>query len=156
MDPNAIVEIFRRNVTEHYIDFQGRVRRHEFWHYVLALVVIYVIAGILQSVIGSHLLTSLLSLGLFLPNLGMAVRRLHDTGRSGWWVLIGVIPFAAMIVLTAMAIMTGSLGTMFLTTMLLPILMLAAAALLIYWYAQPGVVGPNEYGPDPKGAPVAA
>ena len=77
MDPNAVVEVFRRNVTEHYVDFQGRVRRTEFWYYILAYVVIYVIAAVLQSVIGTHILTTLLSLGLLLPNLGIAVLRIQ-------------------------------------------------------------------------------
>jgi uncharacterized membrane protein YhaH (DUF805 family) len=155
MDPNAIVEIFRRNVTQHYVDFQGRVRRTEFWYYVLAYVVIYVIAAILQSVLGTHVLTGLLSLALLLPSLGIAVRRLHDIGKSGWWVLLAAVPAVLMVVLTALAIMTGSIGSLFLTATLLPLLCLAAAALLIYWYAQPGVAGPNEYGPDPKGVAAA-
>lgn len=151
MDPNAVVEVFRRNITEHYLDFQGRVRRQEFWYYVLAYVVVYLVLAVVQSVLGTHLLTGLLGLALFLPSLGIAVRRLHDTDRSGWWVLLAAIPAALLTMLTSFALIAGAYAMVFLTATLLPILSLAAAALLIYWYAQPGTPGQNQYGPDPKG-----
>ena len=150
MDPNAVVEVFRRNITEHYVDFQGRARRQEFWYYILAYVVVYVVLGIVQSVMGTHALTGLLSLALFLPTLGISVRRLHDTDRTGWWVLLAAIPSALLMLLAGMALVTGAYTMMFLTATVLPILALAAAALLIYWYAQPGTAGQNQYGPDPK------
>jgi len=151
MDPNAVVEVFRRNITEHYIDFQGRVRRQEFWYYILAYVVVYVVLAVVQSVFGTHVLTGLLSLALLLPTLGISVRRLHDTNRTGWLVLLAAIPVVLLGLLTSFAMLTGAYSMMFLTATLLPILSLAAAALLIYWYAQPGTVGQNQYGPDPKG-----
>lgn len=155
MDPNAVVEVFRKNITEHYLDFQGRVRRQEFWYYILAYVVIYIVLAVVQSVFGTHVLTGLYSLGLLLPTLGLSVRRLHDTDRSGWWVLLGAVPLVLLALLTSFAMMTGAYAMMFLTATLLPILSLAAAALLIYWYAQPGTAGQNQYGPDPKGGMAA-
>jgi uncharacterized membrane protein YhaH (DUF805 family) len=151
MDPNAVVEIFRKTVTEHYTDFQGRVRRQEFWYYVIAYVVAYVVLAVVQSVFRSHVLTGLYTLGLLLPTLGISVRRLHDTDKTGWWVVLAAVPLVLLGLLTSFAMMTGAYGMMFLTATLLPILSLAAAALLIYWYAQPGTSGPNQYGPDPKG-----
>ena len=99
MDPNAVVEAFRRTITEHYIDFQGRCARREFWYYVLAYFVCYIILAIIQGIIGTSLLTGLFSLALLLPGLGISVRRLHDIDRSGWWLLIGFIPFIGPIVL---------------------------------------------------------
>ncbi len=152
MDPNAVVETFRRTITEHYLDFQGRVRRQEFWYYMLAYVVIYVVLGVAQSVFHTHVLTGLMSLGLFLPTIGISVRRLHDTDRTGWWVLLAAVPIVLLGLLTSFAMLTGAYTMMFFTATLLPILALAAAALLIYWYAQPGTTGQNEFGPDPKAA----
>jgi len=150
MDPNAVVEVFRKTITEHYVDFQGRVRRQEFWYYILAYAVIWIILAVVQSVFRSQILTGLYSLGLFLPTLGISVRRLHDTDRTGWWVVLVAVPLVLLGLLTSFAMMTGAYGMMFLTATLLPILSLAAAALLIYWYAQPGTPGANQYGPDPK------
>ena len=155
MDPNAVVEVFRKTITEHYVDFEGRVRRQEFWYYILAYVVIYVVLGIAQSIFGTHVLTGLLSLALLLPTLGISVRRLHDTDRSGWWVLLGAVPLVLLGLLTTFALITGTYGMIFLTATILPILSLAAAALLIYWYAQPGTIGQNQFGPDPKGGTTA-
>jgi uncharacterized membrane protein YhaH (DUF805 family) len=156
MDPNAVVEVFRKTITEHYVDFRGRVHRQEFWYYILAYVVIYIVLGIAQSVFSTHVLTGLYSLGLLLPTLGISVRRLHDTDRSGWWVLLGAVPLVLLGLLTSFAMITGAYTMMFLTATLLPILSLAAAALLIYWYAQPGMAGQNQYGPDPKGVTATA
>ncbi len=84
MDPNAVAETFRRTVTEHYLDFQGRCARREFWYYVLAYFVIYIGLAIIQAVIGTRVLTGLFGLALLLPGIGISVRRLHDTDRSGW------------------------------------------------------------------------
>ena len=99
MDPNAVIEIFRRTVTEHYIDFQGRCARRDFWYYVAGLFRRLYRAGHRPKPISARaLLTGLLSLGLLLPGLGISVRRLHDIDRSGWWLLIGVVPgFLAML-----------------------------------------------------------
>lgn len=93
MEAQGIIDNFRNIVTQHYFDFQGRARRASFWYFVLAYVIIAIVLGIIQSVLHlGALLTSLLALALLLPNLGVAVRRLHDSDRSGWWILIGLIP----------------------------------------------------------------
>lgn len=149
MDPNAVVETFRRAITEHYIDFQGRCARREFWYYVLAYVVCYIIIAIIQGIIGTTLLTGLFSLGLLLPGLGISVRRLHDIDRSGWWLLIGVVPAIVGGVFSVLAFMSGSVGFGFALMGLIWLACLAAFALLIYWYAQPGTAGDNQFGPAP-------
>lgn len=154
MDPNAVIETFRRTVAEHYVDFQGRTARREFWYYILAYFVAYIVLAIVQSLFGSRLLTGLYSLGLLLPGLGIAVRRLHDTGRSGWWLLIGVVPGFLLAIMAAAALMGGATKSGFLYTILLPIIALGTLALLIYWYAQPGDPGDNQFGPAPvEGTP---
>jgi len=149
MDPNAVVEAFRRTITEHYIDFQGRSGRREFWYYVLAYVVSYVILAIVQGIIGTEILTGLFSLALLLPGLGISVRRLHDVDKSGWWILIGLVPIVAGGALSAMAFLSGSVGFGFVLMGLIWLACLAALALLVYWFAQPGTPGDNQYGPPP-------
>jgi uncharacterized membrane protein YhaH (DUF805 family) len=112
---------FMNVVTQHYFDFNGRARRAEFWWYVLVYFIIAIILNVVQSILGlGTILSGLLGLALLLPSLGVEVRRLHDIGRSGWWLLIAF---------------TG-----------------IGIILLIYWLAQPGVTGANDYGPDPKAA----
>jgi uncharacterized membrane protein YhaH (DUF805 family) len=122
MDANGIIGNFRSIVTEHYVDFQGRARRAQYWYYMLVYMVIFIVLAIIQQVIGMRgLLTGLLGLALLLHSLGLAFRRIHDTDRSAWWLLIGLIP-------------------------------IIGALVLIYFFIQPGTSGSNTYGADPKAA----
>lgn len=75
-----------------YATFSGRARRSEFWWAYLASVLLYVAALVVDSIVGTEVISIIVLIGLFLPMLAVSVRRLHDTDRSGWWVLIGVIP----------------------------------------------------------------
>ncbi|NHM32312.1 DUF805 domain-containing protein [Neobacillus terrae] len=91
-------------VLKNYVGFQGRARRKEYWMFYLFNAIISLILYIVQSVADlSSLLTTLYSIAVFLPSLAVTVRRLHDTGRSGWWILIGLVPFAGAIVLLVFA-----------------------------------------------------
>lgn len=87
-----------------YFDFSGRSSRSEFWLFVLIYLVISVIASIVDYVVfsgsGSQsagFVGALVALVHFLPSLAVGVRRLHDTGRSGWWLLINFIPLVGFI-----------------------------------------------------------
>ena len=87
-------------VLKNYVGFQGRARRKEYWMFTLFSIIVSVILSIVETMIGlSAVLTTLYSLAVLLPSLAVAVRRLHDTGRSGWWLLISLIPFIGAIVL---------------------------------------------------------
>lgn len=86
-------------LTEHYADFTGRARRQTFWMFVLCNFVIGVVLSILALVIKTSLLSTIYSLALVVPNLALGARRLHDTGRSGWWQLIGLVPLVGAVVL---------------------------------------------------------
>lgn len=83
---------------KNYVTFEGRARRKEYWFFILVNIGIAFIAGVIDAVIGSgQLFGNIVSLALFLPGIAVACRRLHDTGRSGWWQLIsltiiGIIP----------------------------------------------------------------
>lgn len=88
-----------RSAFSKYVTFSGRARRSEFWWFTLFTVILYIIAGIIDRAIGNSVLTIIVGLGLLLPSLAVTARRLHDTGRSGWWILIGLIPLIGAIVL---------------------------------------------------------
>ncbi|EYT81711.1 DUF805 domain-containing protein [Streptomyces sp. NPDC003703] len=88
------------DVFAKYAVFEGRARRQEYWMFML---INFVIACALTSVetgVGIRpALTGVYSLAVLLPAMAAAVRRLHDTGRTGWWLLIALIPVAGAIVL---------------------------------------------------------
>ena len=81
-------------LRDKYADFKGRAGKAEFWWFFLFQIIVLVIAGVI-----SDILYMLVALALLLPGLGVGARRLHDTGRSGWWLLLGLIPLLGFIVL---------------------------------------------------------
>ena len=122
-----------------FADFGGRSRRREFWAWVLFVWAAMFLLMYLDAVLGlggsatgyaeggsvgfnmkGGLLTLLFAAAILVPNLSVSVRRLHDVGKSGWLLLLWLIPL---------------LGWLY----------------LLYLYLQPGIVGPNAYGADPKG-----
>lgn len=114
------VQLFFKN----YANFQSRSRRSEYWWPALFMMIVYIplyllmMSGTFLAGIAGALYV-LFALAVIIPGIAVTVRRLHDIDKSGWWYLIVLIPFAAL--------------------------------LLLYWFCQPGTVGPNTYGADPKG-----
>lgn len=88
------IDAFRK-----YAEFSGRARRKEYWMFILFYVIFYVVLAIIDGVISSYVLTSIFALVCLVPSISIGARRLHDTGRSGWWQLIGLIPLIGAIVL---------------------------------------------------------
>lgn len=89
-----------------YVDFSGRARRREFWVFILFNFLITIVLAIIDaSMSGTSqkvtfgLLSMIYGLAVLLPSLGVAVRRLHDIDRSGWWLLVGLVPLVGIIVL---------------------------------------------------------
>jgi uncharacterized membrane protein YhaH (DUF805 family) len=114
-----------RSVLAQYVGFTGRARRSEYWWWALFTVLVGLAAAILDSVLGTTfgpdnspawrgstgVVGSLVNLALLLPTLAVAVRRLHDTGRSGWWLLIGLVPIVGAIVLLVFFVLDSTPGT---------------------------------------------
>jgi uncharacterized membrane protein YhaH (DUF805 family) len=86
-----------------YATFSGRSSRSAYWWWFLFYLLVVIGASILDAAIGIPVLAALVWLVFFIPNLAVLVRRLHDTDRTGWWVLIGLIPLLGVIVLIVFA-----------------------------------------------------
>jgi len=82
-----------------YAVFSGRARRSEYWFFALFSFLISLVLMILDVVAGIGFLGLLYSLATLLPGLGVTIRRLHDTGRSGWWLLIGLVPLGFIVLI---------------------------------------------------------
>jgi uncharacterized membrane protein YhaH (DUF805 family) len=89
-----------------YAVFSGRSRRKEYWYFFLFVVIIGIALSIVDGLIGTYhrstgagLLNSIFSLALLIPSIAVSVRRLHDIDRTGWWVLISLVPLIGWIVL---------------------------------------------------------
>lgn len=88
------------DVLKKYAVFSGRARRQEFWMFFLFNIIISFLISIIEGVIHlSGILSTIYSLGVLVPSLAVGARRLHDTGRSGWWLLISLIPLIGAIAL---------------------------------------------------------
>ncbi|WP_244666432.1 DUF805 domain-containing protein [Myceligenerans indicum] len=122
-----------RTVLSKYADFNGRARRSEYWWYTLAytIVVLLIEAIFIFPAIGQmstaaaenpgaaqmpamgvvgYVILGILSLALLLPSLAVTVRRLHDSDKSGFFILLGLIPFVGGIIVLVMVILPGTVG----------------------------------------------
>lgn len=88
------------HVLKNYAVFQGRARRKEYWMFFLFNLIISIILTAVESMTDlSQILTGIYSLIVLIPSLAVGARRLHDTGRTGWWLLLNLIPIIGAIVI---------------------------------------------------------
>ncbi len=104
-------------VLKKYADFSGRARRKEYWMFVLINTIISIGMGVIDGFLGTYsaesgigLFGTLYGLAVLLPSLAVTVRRLHDTNRSGWWLLILLIPLIGWAVILVFMIIDGTPG----------------------------------------------
>jgi uncharacterized membrane protein YhaH (DUF805 family) len=113
-------------VLKKYAVFDGRARRKEYWMFFLFNIIVSIVLGIIDGVLGTvALFSGVYALGILCPAIGVTIRRLHDTGKSGWWIFIGLVP------------VIGGLW-------------------LLYLMVIDGTPGDNQYGPSPKAGEAAA
>jgi uncharacterized membrane protein YhaH (DUF805 family) len=105
-------------VLKKYVDFSGRARRKEYWMFVWFNILISIVlaaveyaTGLASAETGIGPLSGLYSLAVLLPSIAVAVRRLHDTSRSGWWLLLGFIPLIGALVLLVFMVQNGTPGS---------------------------------------------
>ncbi len=86
-----------------YAVFSGRARRKEYWMFLLFHIIIIIALGVIESIVGTNSVIALFyMLAILLPGLAVTVRRLHDSGKSGWWLLIGLVPLIGIVILVFM------------------------------------------------------
>ncbi|MCW8795966.1 MAG: DUF805 domain-containing protein [Chlorobium sp.] len=105
------------DVLKKYAVFSGRARRKEYWYFYLFNTIIEVALMLVDYMIGWYsieggigVLSAIYVLGIMIPGIAVSIRRLHDTGRSGWWLLIGLIPFIGAIVLLVFMVQDSKQG----------------------------------------------
>lgn len=155
-----------------YADFQGRSRRMEFWMWVLFTLIVGLVLGFIDGILGFRLgpsssssfssggaagfsmfssigiLGSLWSLATLVPNIAVSVRRLHDINRTGWWLVLPVIPYVIGLVVMLGAAAGQSFGLIAIGGIFTLIGLVGAIVLLVF-YCLPGTPGSNRFGPDP-------
>jgi uncharacterized membrane protein YhaH (DUF805 family) len=109
---NWYVEVLKK-----YAVFSGRARRKEYWMFFLFNLIITFVLILIDSLMGTispqsglGLLSGLYSLAVLIPSIAVTIRRLHDTGRSGWWILIGLVPVIGGIVLLVFMVLDSEPG----------------------------------------------
>ena len=104
-------------VLKKYAVFDGRARRKEYWFFVLFNVIISIVLAVVDAAVGLStdagnvgVLGGIYWLAVLLPSIAVTVRRLHDTDRSGWWILISFVPFVGGIILLVFTLFDGTPG----------------------------------------------
>jgi uncharacterized membrane protein YhaH (DUF805 family) len=100
-----------------YAVFSGRSRRKEYWFFLLFNIIVSIVLGGIDALLGTFsssanigLLSGIYGLAVLIPTLALTVRRLHDIDRTGWWILIGLVPLIGGIVLLVFALLDGTPG----------------------------------------------
>ena len=153
----AVSQVIRKSFV-----FKGRARRKEFWSWTLFSALLNIVVTVALMMMSSSetvqtCVSLFLALLMFFPGFSVAVRRLHDVGRSGWW-LGGyyIVTFVYMLILASLglenlgeesfstAIVSGALSLVFI------LIALIWAIVMLVWDFTEGTNGPNKYGEDPK------
>ena len=112
----TFMESVRTCLKENYCNFEGRAPRSEYWWFALFAVLLGIVTSIIDGILGAvtangiGLISSIASLALIIPSIAVAVRRLHDTDRSGWFYLLNFIPIIGWIVLIIFFVQQGTNG----------------------------------------------
>lgn len=116
---NEFIENFKDVITNKYAQFDGRADKAEFWQYVLVYILISIAFSLLSGIFGGvkilsglvMVLNIIVMLALLLPSIAVSVRRMHDIGKAGGWVLVNFIPLIGLIWFIVLAIKDSEPGT---------------------------------------------
>lgn len=104
------------SVLKKYAVFSGRASRKEYWMFYLISIIIALVLGLIEGIVAFNperdvsVLASIFSFAILLPSIAVSVRRLHDIGRSGWWLLIAFVPLIGPIILLVFLLKDSSSG----------------------------------------------
>ena len=103
--------------VKNYAGFTGRARRKEYWFFILFYLIFSIVlmfvdgaTGSLNANTGVGLFSGIFALAMFIPSLAVGVRRLHDTDRTGWWVLINFLPLIGFLIFLVFMVLDGTPG----------------------------------------------
>lgn len=108
---NWYLEVLRK-----YAVFEGRAGRSEYWYFMLFNIIISIVLAVIAGALGladdrgNNILSSIYALAVLIPGIAVTVRRLHDTGKSGWFILLGLIPCVGGIILLVFMIQGSDFG----------------------------------------------
>ncbi|MGB1038095.1 MAG: DUF805 domain-containing protein [Bacteroidia bacterium] len=117
MQEKSIIQYFKEVVTENYANFSGRARRREYWSFQLVSTIASLILSTLDYALfntgfgDTGIIGSIFSLAILVPSLAVFVRRLHDVGKSGWYILLMLLPIIGWIWLLVLLFTDGDQGT---------------------------------------------
>ena len=97
-------------LKKRYAQFTGRAHREEYWMFVLINILISIGVGIIAAIIHLPVLQMLYAVAVLIPGIAVGIRRLHDTNRSGWWLLISLVPVIGLIVLIVFLVQESDPG----------------------------------------------
>lgn len=97
-------------VLKKYFVFSGRARRKEYWMFFLFNFIIAIVLGVVDGVLGTMIIGMLYSLAVLIPGIAVTFRRLHDIGKSAWWLLVLLVPIIGVIVILVFMFLAGEEG----------------------------------------------
>lgn len=100
-----------KTVFSNYCNFKGRARRSEYWYFFLFNLIVSFVLGIIGNVTGLTFISGIYSLAVLLPGIAVSARRLHDIGKSGWWLLISLVPLVGAILLIVWTVKDSEPGS---------------------------------------------
>lgn len=127
-----------------YSDFAGRSSRTDYWTFVLFCNVVLLISA--SSLLLSFLPLVIVMTSISIPGLSMGVRRLHDVGRSGWWMIMPILPLSASVAMIYYYVQNDPVATIYAVLCLVGLLL---SYFPTRWLNSAGHVGSNLYGADP-------
>jgi len=126
----------------------GRSRRKEYWYCSLVSFLIALALGLIGILTDSakvfEMLSNIYSLLMFIPNITLSIRRLHDIGKSGWFMLFPCVVILGLMALVSLFNLNGIIAAM------VGLAMIVVAIYFFLLFVRNGDDGPNQYGPDPK------